>query len=146
MAKFAALLLFVVAATVIGLGIALVAFAKSAGPVNDLGVGTPIAASIVIFGVVALLAVIGILFHRGWARGLGLLVSLAGMVLGGAIVWAARSNFSGDFDLGSGTRHYAVSAPDTATLAAAAIPLVVFALIFLALLIGGKHFRKVRVT
>ena len=83
---------------------------------------------------------VGIFGHRGWGRMLGLLLSFLGIVAGVAGVVAANATPSVTTTLNDGR-------PVTADTMSGAIAFLVFyAIIFLGLLLGGKHFRLKQVA
>ena len=87
---------------------------------------TPAPGVLMVFGLVELLAAIGILAHKGWGRGIGILVALVGLlVMIGGISFAIA--------LAPGA-----SVPLIGTIAV----LIGYAFILVALFAGGSHFRR----
>ena len=80
---------------------------------------------LIVAGIVQLLVGAGVLAHKGWARGLGSLISILGVLVGVFAVSAALA-------LAPGT-----SAP----MLIAIVLLLGYAFVLLALLAGGSHFR-----
>jgi hypothetical protein len=86
----------------------------------------PAIAALVIFGIVELLAAVGIFRHKGWGRALGILTSLLGL-----LVMIGGVTFS--MALAPGT-----SVPVIGSVAI----LIGYAFILVALFAGGSHFRR----
>ena len=87
---------------------------------------SPLPAVLFVFGTLQIVFGAGIFAHKGWARALGILVSLLGLLVGIAGVSFAVALASG------------FSVP----LIAAVVVLLGYAFIMLALLAGGGHFRR----
>jgi len=90
------------------------------------GVLTAVFLTLLLLGVLQLIAAGGVLGHRRWGRSLGVLLSLIGTAAGGWLV-------------------YRVIAADKATVATLAVPLLVlipYLVSLLGLLFPGKHFRR----
>jgi hypothetical protein len=84
-----------------------------------------VAVVILIFGVLQILAAIGIWAHKGWGRWLGLIFGVLGTLLGLLAVATSRSGLSGSSNIGG-----------------ALFVLVPYAFVLIAMIIGGAHFRR----
>ena len=87
---------------------------------------SPTPAVLIILGLIQLLAGSGVLAHKGWGRGIGILFALLGLFAG---IFALSLSLA----LAPGLSIPTIIA---ATLVAG------YAFILLALLVGGKHFKR----
>jgi hypothetical protein len=86
---------------------------------------SPMPGILIVFGALEILAGAGIFAHKGWARGIGILIALIGLIVSVVAVSFAIALASG------------MSVP----LVAAVATLLGNAFIFVALIAGGRHFR-----
>jgi uncharacterized membrane protein HdeD (DUF308 family) len=87
---------------------------------------SPMPAIIAIFGVIEILTAVGIFAHKGWARALGVLGALLGLI-------ASVAGLSFTLALVPGV---------SVQLLGAIVVILGYAFILLALIAGGKHFRR----
>jgi hypothetical protein len=97
---------------------------------------TAYGAILLIIGIVQLAGGIGVLAHRGWGRAFAIVLGLIGTIWGvGLLLSSVR------FDLGDMSVEGALVGQDSA-VAMATIVLVCYALVFLAMFVGRRHFRR----
>jgi len=101
-------------------------FGSNIGRETLRAVISPLPGVLLVLGALEIVSGIGVFAHKGWARALGILVSLLGVLVGVAGVSFALALASG------------LSMP----LIGAAVILLGYAFIFLALVAGGGHFRR----
>ncbi|MEX2547900.1 MAG: hypothetical protein WD830_08965 [Chloroflexota bacterium] len=87
---------------------------------------SPLPGVLLVFGALELILGAGIFAHKGWARALGILLSLVGLLLGVAAVSFAL----------------ALAPGFSPTLIGAIVVMLGYAFILLALFAGGGHFRR----
>jgi hypothetical protein len=79
---------------------------------------------------------VGILAHRSWGRAFGIVLGFLGTIWGIGMVLTAVNLDIGDFSI------QGALAEDQSALAFALIVFLCFALIFLAMFVGRRHFRR----
>jgi len=89
-----------------------------------------------ILGLLHILSSIGVFAHRGWGRFLGLLFGLLGVLLG---ILSVLGSSGGTQVMSDGTR-----VDLSRNMGPSIAFLAIYLFVFIALLIGGKHFRRQR--
>ena len=97
---------------------------------------TAYGAILLIIGIVQLIGGVGILAHRTWGRAFAIVLGLIGTIWGVALVLS-----SGRFDVGDLSVKGVLAGQEPA-LAFAIIVLVCYLLVFLAMFVGKRHFRR----
>jgi hypothetical protein len=91
---------------------------------------------LLMLGIMQLIGAVGILAHRGWGRAFGVVLGLLGTLWGiGMVISSIRLNI-GDVAIEGALVN------DQPALAGSVIVLVCYLLIFLAMFMGKRHFRK----
>jgi hypothetical protein len=93
-------------------------------------------AILLILGITQMIGGVGILAHRSWGRAFGIVLGLLGTIWGIGMVLTAVNLDIGDFSIKGAL------AEDQSALAFALIVFLCFALIFLAMFVGRRHFRR----
>jgi hypothetical protein len=93
-------------------------------------------AILLILGIMQLIGGVGILAHRTWGRAFGVVLGLLGTIWGIGLLLSAVRLDLGDF------RIQGLLAGDEPALGGALIVLLCYALIFLSMFVGRRHFRR----
>jgi hypothetical protein len=93
-------------------------------------------AILLILGIVQAVGGVGILAHRSWGRAFGVVLGLLGTIWGVGMILTAVNLDIGDFAIRGAL------AQDQPALAFALIVFLCYALIFLAMFVGRRHFRR----
>ena len=86
---------------------------------------SPLPGVLMVIGLLQLIAGAGVLAHKGWARAIGILLSLIGVLIG---IFAVSTAI-------------ALAPGEVTTMILAAAVLIGYAVALLALIAGGSHFR-----
>ena len=97
---------------------------------------TAYGAILLIIGIVQLIGGVGVLAHRSWGRAFAIVLGLLGTIWGiGLLLTSVR------FDIGDMSVQGALAGEESA-VAMATIVLVCYLLVFLAMFVGRRHFRR----
>jgi hypothetical protein len=97
---------------------------------------TAYGAILLIIGIVQLIGGVGVLAHRGWGRAFAIVLGLLGTIWGiGLLLSSVR------FDIGDMSVEGALAGEESA-VAMATVVLVCYLLVFLAMFVGRRHFRR----
>jgi hypothetical protein len=97
---------------------------------------TAYGAILLIIGIVQAIGGIGVLAHRGWGRAFGVVLGLIGTIWGiGLLLSSVR------FDIGDMSVEGALAGQESA-VAMATVVLICYLLVFLAMFVGRRHFRR----
>jgi cytochrome c oxidase subunit IV len=97
---------------------------------------TTYGAILLILGIIQVIGAVGILAHRSWGRAFGVVLGLLGTIWGIGMILTAINLDIGDFAIRG------AMADDQSALGFALIVFLCYALLFLAMFVGRRHFRK----
>jgi uncharacterized membrane protein (DUF2068 family) len=93
-------------------------------------------AILLLIGIVQLIGGVGVFSHRSWGRAFGVVLGLLGVLWGIGLVVTSLDLDLGDLEITGAL------ADNQAALAASFIVLATYLIVFLAMFVGRRHFRR----